>query len=1056
MLLRRDENRPLGPLLAQWQQIGYEPVTIVDQPGQFSHRGGIVDIWPPATDMPVRLEFFGDEIDSIRFFDPASQRSRDPLSEIRIIPASEALPLLGPAAARRLRKVSGAAGELSDAARRDWDGDLEAMAKGLRTPAQELYLHYLETAAVNLVSHLPASALLAADDFQAVAAAARECEAEIDQLRKDAIERRAVPAGFVAPLVFLDVPGSERTPPTRSHPVVKVRPHLNLTFGLYEQALGRWQEMFAAAPRFGGKMLQAIDVWRERLTAGERLIVVSRQADRLAELMRERNLLVGPQEEVGDDQFTLLSGVLAEGFEFRLPHTASGSAAHLAADHGQSPARAQAVIVFSDAEIFGYAPPEFRRSTEKRAAPMESYYADLAPGDFVVHIEHGIARYGGLVRRDFHAVEREYLQLEYAGGDKLYVPVEQADRVARYVGSSEHAPGVHRLGSTDWESAKARARKAVAEIADDLMKLYALRAQVQGHAFSPDTPWQQELENSFPYVETPDQLRALAAVKRDMESPRPMDRLICGDVGYGKTEVALRAAFKAAMDGTQVGVLVPTTVLAEQHWKTFCERLKAFPIVVEMISRFRTESQQKKILEKLNLGGVDILIGTHRLLQPDVQFKNLGLLIIDEEQRFGVQAKEKLKQLRTEVDVLTLTATPIPRTLNMALMGARDMSTIDTPPDERLPIRTYVIQYDEAIVKQAIMRELGRNGQVFFVHNRVQGIEQVVARLRRLVPDARIAVGHGQMRERELERVMLDFGEAKYDVLVCTSIIESGIDLPNVNTIIINRADQFGLADLYQLRGRVGRSARQAYAYLMYSRDKVLVDIARKRLQAIFEASELGAGFKIAMRDLEIRGAGDILGAKQHGQITAIGFDLYTRLLAHAVREKREQLPVAAQPAALPAPSERDPELPHTADAIAIDLPLEAHIPAAYVPEEALRLRLYRRMAEMHDPAHIQSLEEELEDRFGPPPLPLTNLLYMLRVKALAARAGVDAVLAQDRFIVVRVRDRVTLLEWRPAREMERAVTMGRNSVSVPLGTTQEWMTILEKMLSQLGARDKL
>jgi transcription-repair coupling factor (superfamily II helicase) len=1051
MLLRRDESRPLGALMAHWQQIGYEPVTIVDQPGYFSHRGGIVDVWPPAMDMPARIEFFGDEIDSIRLFDPVSQRSREALSEIRVTPASEALPMLGPEAASRLRRVRSAANELSDAARRDLDDDLAALARGQRSSTEEIYLHYLDTPALSLLSHMPPAAWIAADDLQALATAGREWETEIDQLRKDAVERHEIPGDFAAPVVFLRFAGSESPPLPRSQPSIEVQPHLNLTFGLDEQAVGRWQELFMSPPRYAGRMIQAIDDWRRRLHTGERLVVVSRQADRLAELMRERSMPVELRESIGDEPFALLSGALTEGFEFSAAHGESSPPGHLSSGPAAHAGPPPPLIVFSDAEIFGYARPEPRRSSEKRSAPMESYYADLAPGDFVVHIEHGIARYLGLVRRDFHVVEREYLQLEYAGGDKLFVPVEQADRVARYVGSGEHTPAVHRLGTTDWESAKARAQRAVAEIADDLMKLYAQRAQVPGHAFSADTPWQQELENSFPYVETPDQLRALAAVKRDMESPRPMDRLICGDVGYGKTEVALRAAFKAAMDGTQVGVLVPTTVLAEQHWKTFCERLKAFPIEVEMLSRFRTESQQKRILERLQQGGVDILIGTHRLLQPDVQFKRLGLLIIDEEQRFGVEAKEKLKQLRTEVDVLTLTATPIPRTLNMALMGARDMSTIDTPPDERLPIRTYVMQYDEAIVKQAILRELGRNGQVFFVHNRVLGIEQAVARLRRLVPEARIAVGHGQMRERELERVMLDFSEAKYDVLVCTSIIESGIDLPNVNTIIINRADQFGLADLYQLRGRVGRSARQSYAYLMYSRDKVLVDIARKRLQAIFEASELGAGFKIAMRDLEIRGAGDILGARQHGQITAIGFDLYTKLLAQAIREKREQLPTNLQPAERRTAPERSAEISQTSDSIAIDLPLEAHIPSDYVPDEALRLRLYRRMAEMTDSAFVRDLEGELADRFGPPPTPVTNLLYMLRVKTLAVRAGVDAVVVQNDNILVRVRDRVTLLEWRPSHEVERAVTLGRNTVTVRQGTAREWMAMLETLLTELS-----
>ncbi|TMC54055.1 MAG: transcription-repair coupling factor, partial [Chloroflexi bacterium] len=768
----------------------------------------------------------------------------------------------------------------------------------------------------------------------------------------------------------------------------------------------------------------------------------SRQAERIEELMRERNLVVDLSDGVGAGAISLITGVLGEGFEF-----AGGLRGHGNGQHQPSPG----FILLSDAELFGYARPEPRRPSEKRSTPVENYYADLVPGDYVVHVEHGIARYAGLVRRDFHAVEREYLQLEYAGGDKLYVPVDQADRVARYIGTGDAPPAITRLGTADWESAKAKAKRAVDEIAGDLIQLYAQRVQVKGHAFATDSTWQQELEDSFAYAETPDQERALDAIKRDMESERPMDRLVCGDVGYGKTEVGLRAAFKAVMDGKQVALLVPTTVLAEQHLKTFRDRLQAFPVEVEMLSRFRTESQQQKILERLASGGVDIVIGTHRLLGDDVHFKDLGLLIIDEEQRFGVKAKEKLKQLRTEVDVLTLSATPIPRTLNMALLGARDMSTIDTPPEERLPIRTYVTQYDEPVIRQAIMRELARGGQVFFVHNRVHGIEQVMSRIKRLVPDARVTCGHGQMRERELERVMIDFADGKYDVLVCTAIIESGIDLPNVNTIIINQADHFGLAELYQLRGRVGRSPRQAYAYLLYSRDKVLSDVARKRLQAIFEASDLGAGFRIAMRDLEIRGAGDILGARQHGQIAAIGFDLYTRLLAQAVREKRAEVGVRGDgarrkeeaPAGESGPVASSVFGPESA--VTLDLPLEAHLPKAYVPGEEMRLRLYRRMAELDSLEAIDDFAQELADRFGPVPEPAVNLLYLLRLKVLATRTSVDSITTDDVLarIVLRVRDRVVLLEWRPSREVERTVTVGRNSVTVPL--QDGWMSILEK-----------
>ena len=517
----------------------------------------------------------------------------------------------------------------------------------------------------------------------------------------------------------------------------------------------------------------------------------------------------------------------------------------------------------------------------------EVFFADVQPGDFVVHIEHGIGRFHGLIKMTVDGMEREYLQVEYAQGDQLYVPVHQADRLARYVGAGEAIPSLHRLGTAEWEQVKQRARRAVAEIADDLLELYAAREVVQGHAFSPDAAWQHELEASFPYVETEDQLVAIEAVKQDMEQARPMDRLICGDVGYGKTEVALRAAFKAIMDSKQVAILVPTTVLAQQHYTNFSRRLAAFPVSVAMLSRFQTPAQQDRVLSGLANGSVDLVIGTHRLLSNDVAFKDLGLLIVDEEQRFGVAHKERIKQLRTEVDVLTLTATPIPRTLHMSLTGVRDLSTIDTPPEERLPIKTFVGDFDETLVRQAILREMDRNGQVFFVHNRVQGIEQIAAKLGKIVPEARIAIAHGQMPERELSAVMLAFAEGDYDVLVCTSIIESGLDIPNANTIIINRADMFGLAQLYQLRGRVGRSAVRAYAYLLVDKYKALSEDARRRLEAIQEASELGAGFRIAMHDLEIRGAGELLGARQHGHIAAVGFDLYTRLLAQAVNEAR-------------------------------------------------------------------------------------------------------------------------------------------------------------------------
>jgi transcription-repair coupling factor (superfamily II helicase) len=541
-------------------------------------------------------------------------------------------------------------------------------------------------------------------------------------------------------------------------------------------------------------------------------------------------------------------------------------------------------------------------------------------------------------------------------------------------------------------------RRAVQDLAKELLELYAAREALPGHAFSPDTPWQHELEASFPYVETPDQLAAMREVKLDMERPRPMDRLVCGDVGYGKTEVAVRAAFKAVADGAQVAVLVPTTVLAQQHFQTFSRRLAAFPVRVEMLSRFRSEREQREIVQGLADGSIDIVIGTHRLLQKDVRFKNLGLVIVDEEQRFGVAHKERLKQMRREVDVLTLTATPIPRTLHMALSGIRDMSTIETPPEDRLPIKTYVTQFDERVVREAIIREIERGGQVYFVHNRVHNIEQVARKVRELVPEAEVLVAHGQMPEEQLERTMLRFVAGDADVLVCTTIIESGLDIPNVNTIIINQADRLGLSQLYQLRGRVGRGAVRAYAYLLYDRGRALSEAAQKRLQAIFEATELGAGFQIAMRDLEIRGAGNLLGAEQSGHIAAVGFDLYVRMLGEAVR-RLQAVQRGEQPE--PGDAQRPP--------VILDLPVSAFIPESYVPDLNVRLSVYQRMGEARTPEEVRALEEELKDRFGPPPRPVCELLFALTVRALARQARATAIQTEDGALVLRMEEGVDL-----------------------------------------------
>ncbi|HKF76224.1 MAG TPA: transcription-repair coupling factor, partial [Candidatus Dormibacteraeota bacterium] len=612
-------------------------------------------------------------------------------------------------------------------------------------------------------------------------------------------------------------------------------------------------------------------------------------------------------------------------------------------------------------------------------------------------VDHGIARFAGmrLIEAEDQevgaAIQREYLELEYAEGDKLFVPVENLDRVQKYLGGSEERPPLHRLGTGDWERARARARRSVEDVAEDLLRVYARREAKPGFAFAPDTPWQDELEESFAYEETADQAQALAEIKADMESDRPMDRLLCGDVGFGKTEVALRAAFKAVMSGRQVALLAPTTVLVQQHFQVFTERLQRFPIAVEVLSRFRSEDEQKRTLAGLRAGAVDIVIGTHRLLQRDVRFKQLGLLVIDEEQRFGVMQKERFKRLRASVDVLSLSATPIPRTLHMAVVGIRDMSVIQTPPEDRQPIKTYVTTDDDQLVAEVIGRELDRGGQVYYVHNRVRTIDRAAERVSRLVPQARVAIGHGQMDEEDLARVMVDFAAGRHDVLVCTTIIESGLDIPNVNTMVVERADRFGLSQLYQLRGRVGRAGKRAYVYFLYDSTKSLTEAADKRLDVMSGLHELGQGFKIALRDLEIRGAGNLLGVEQHGAVASVGFEMYLQMLQRAVGKLRSGEEESRVGDVLSTPE------------LNLDLPLDHFVPRSYIRDERLRLDAYRQLAAAEDESELEGTLRSLRDRYGPPPAQLGNLVYSLRVKLLGQRLGLRAIVADGHDIAIRV-----------------------------------------------------
>ncbi len=982
LLHRGSEDVSLTELLAGLVALGYEYAPVVDVPGAFSRRGGILDIWVPANPQPVRIEFIGDEIASLRTFDPMTQRSNAELATLAIVPASEALPGRGQAVADAI--ASWDLSECHPIAASTFRQDREQLEQGQRFRGIEFYLQYFYPQPASLAAHLPEKGWLIVENWAEIEATAQSLEFQAEEVRGDLEARRELPPGVAAP--YFGWPALRQQ--------IQARRRLLLDYASPGDSISL---PFTPGPRYGGQLRKVIDDLVRLREDKARIVIATRQAERISALLREREIFIKPRDRVAQapepGHLLLVQGALTEGWRLQLEVSPEETGVQgPESEVSESAVQPPALHVLTDAELFGWARPKPRRAARPRAAAPEAFFADLAVGDYIVHIDHGIGIFRGLVRLALNGPEREFLQIEYAHGDTLYVPVHQIDRLSRYVAPGGHTPTLHRLGTAEWAQVKERTRKAVEDIADELLELYAAREIVTGHAFPPDDSWQHELEASFPYVETEDQLHAIDQVKADMESARPMDRLVVGDVGYGKTEVALRAAFKAATSGKQTAVLVPTTVLAQQHYNTFRERLAPFPINVEMLSRFRSEKEQKEIIEKIQGGGVDIVIGTHRLLSDDVQFQDLGLLIIDEEQRFGVVHKERLKQLRQEVDVLTLTATPIPRTLYLSLSGARDMSTIETPPEDRLPIRTYIAEHDERLIRDAILRELDRGGQVFFVHNRVRGINIIADQLRRLVPEANIAVGHGQMPEDQLERVMLEFAAGRYDVLVCTTIIESGIDIPNANTLIVNHADKFGLAQLYQLRGRVGRSAARAYAYFLYEKNHPLSAEAHARLQSLAEASELGAGFQVAMRDMEIRGAGEILGARQHGHMAAVGFDLYCRLLANAIEGARAKTkreagePVRAQMLAAPL----------------IDLPLRAHIPEDYVPESALRLRLYRRLADVATNAQVDEIAKELEDRFGGPPEEVRNLLYLLRLKVAAMQARLASIGIEDGRIVIK------------------------------------------------------
>ena len=938
--------------------MGYERTAQVDGPGQFSIRGGIVDIFDPTEEDPYRIELWGEDVESIRAFDADSQRSYEKLESITIFPCAE-LVLDEAKLKSGLDKIEKEAKRTIEGLRKDFHTEeahrLDVAIRTLKEDITELgrmvnlesYIDYFYDEYVTLPDYLdPERTMILLDEPGRLSEHIEAVEYEFEESM-----RSRLLGGYV-------LPGQTKILCKQKEALKRCKGFPMLILSALEDR-GKITKpeikvnitTRSVAPFKGHFDLLVKDLKTYRKN-GYRIVVVSgsrTRASRLAGDLREYEISAvysdDPMREPVKGETLCIHGALRGGFEY--PDLK--------------------FVVISESDIFGMVEHSKKRQTRKFSGQKITDFGELKAGDYVVHVDHGVGVYRGIEKVEADKVVRDYMKIEYGDGGILYVLATGFDVVQKYASvDTAKKPKLNKLGGKEWTNTKTRVREAVDVVAEDLVRLYAVRQQTKGYAFAPDTVWQKEFEELFPYEETADQLSAVEDTKKDMESDRIMDRLICGDVGYGKTEIALRAAFKAVTDGKQVAVLVPTTILASQHYNTFTSRMNNFPIKIEMLSRFKSAAEQKKILERLSKGLVDIVIGTHRLLSDDVVYKDLGLLVVDEEQRFGVTHKEKLKKLKENVDVLTLSATPIPRTLHMSLVGIRDMSVLEEPPGERLPIQTFVCEYNEQMVREAIVRELSRGGQVYYIFNRVAGIADVTARLSNLVPEANIAYAHGQMRESELERLMYDFISGDIDVLVSTTIIETGMDIANVNTVIIQDSDRFGLSQLYQLRGRVGRSNRTAYAFLMYKRDKMLKEVAEKRLAAIKEFTELGSGFKIAMRDLEIRGAGNILGRKQHGHMEAVGYDLYCRMLSDAVRTLK------GEDVAL---DEFETQ---------VDLDIDAFIPGDYIVNEVVKLDIYKRIASITDEDEASELTDELTDRFGKVPDSVQNLLKVALLRVLA------------------------------------------------------------------------
>jgi transcription-repair coupling factor (superfamily II helicase) len=952
-----DDHGRLDPedLIRRLVISAYERVEFVEKKGQFAVRGGIVDIFPVDADNPVRIEFFGDEIDSVRWFDVNTQRSVGHAGIVRIIPAremifdSERKSEIIRAVKSDAEKTAGRNPELI----RKINADMEQFEESWYFPGIDRYIPYIADEPYSLTDYLGDDAFIFMDE------PARQKQ-RLDNLL---LEHGEICKALIEKSILLPQSSGMFFDYESILSAVSSRKPIYMNTVNADAIASKESLQYSIPCRTIGSFQGSMDLLTENLSAWKsgksRVLLLSgtrgrgeRLRDSLSENGIESVYMDSVSEPVMPGQVVITRGSLHKGFEY----PTSG------------------FVVISDDEIFGLNRKATAKSRSKYKGRPISLFTELTVGDYVVHQTHGIGQYIGLEKLTVEGVKKDYLKIRYQDGAFLYIPTNQMDLIQKYIGSEGKQPKINKLGGSDWLRTKTRVKESLKKLAGELIKLYARRAALKGFEYSKDTVWQKQFEEQFPYEETEDQLRCIEEIKRDMESGKVMDRLLCGDVGFGKTEVAIRAVFKAVMDGRQVAWLVPTTVLAQQHYNNFIDRMKDFPVTVEMLSRFRSRSEQKRILKAVKTGNVDVLIGTHRLLQKDIQFRNLGLLVIDEEQRFGVSHKERLKNLAAEVDVLTLTATPIPRTLHMSLTGIRDISVIEDPPEERYPVQTYVMEYNRDVIRDAIIRELARQGQVFYLYNRVRTIDSKAADVQAMVPDARVAVAHGQMEERQLEDIMISFLKGEFDVLVCTTIIESGLDMPNVNTIIVEDADKMGLAQLYQLRGRVGRSNRLAYAYITYKRDKVISEVAEKRLQAIKEFTELGSGFKIAMRDMEIRGAGNLLGPEQHGHMESVGYDMYCRLLDEAVRELRGE------------------PLRKEETEVSIDINIDAYIDDSYIGSESRKIEMYKKIASINDENDVLDIEDELTDRYGDIPEPVRNLITVAYIKALARSLGISSV----------------------------------------------------------------